>query len=73
MPLLDARGAGAAELAAVSGLALDGAFWQAIEELVNCSLLNAGHTAGRMIYSIHRLTEYFLLSDLVGANWADPQ
>jgi hypothetical protein len=73
VPLLDARGAGAAELATVAGLAPDDAFWQAIEELVNCSLLNAGHAAGRTIYSIHRLTEYFLLSDLVGANWADPQ
>ena len=40
---------------------------------VDCSLLNAGRAVGRTIYSIHRLTEYFLLSDLVGADWADPR
>jgi hypothetical protein len=73
MPLLDARGARAAELATVAGVAPDDAFWQAIEELVDSSLLNAGRTVGRTIYSIHRLTEYFLLSDLVGVDWADPQ
>jgi hypothetical protein len=32
---------------------------------VTCSLLNAGYLGGRLLYSIHRLTEYFILSDLV--------
>jgi hypothetical protein len=65
VPLLDARGAAGEELAAVSGVADDAGFWAAVEELVNCSLFNAGYVAGRLLYSIHRLTEYFILSDLV--------
>jgi hypothetical protein len=65
MPLLDARGAAAEELAIVSGVATDATFWSAVEELVTCSLLNAGYAGGRLLYSIHRLTENFILSDLV--------
>lgn len=66
MPLLDARGTGWEELAAVSGLTGGDAFWRAVDELVARSLLNAGCGAGgQMIYSIHRLTEHFILSDLV--------
>ncbi len=65
MPLLDARGAAGEELAAVSGVPTDAGFWAAVDELVNCSLLNAGNVGGRMRYSIHRLTENFILSDLV--------
>jgi hypothetical protein len=67
MPLLDPRGATWEDLAAVSGVALNGYFRGALEELVAASLLNAGCVQGRMLYTIHRLTEYFLLSDLVGA------
>ncbi|MCX6028998.1 MAG: NB-ARC domain-containing protein [Chloroflexi bacterium] len=67
MPLLDARGAAGEELAAVSGAVAAAEFWAAVEELVNCSLLNAGYAGGRLLYSIHRLTEYFILSDLVHA------
>lgn len=66
MPLLDARGATWEDLAAVSGVALNGYFRNALEELVGASLLNAGWAQGRLLYSIHRLTEYFILSDLVG-------
>jgi hypothetical protein len=73
MPLLDARGARAEELATVAGVTTDDGFWQAIEELVDCSLLHAGRAAGQTIYSIHRLTEYFLLSDLARIDWADPR
>ena len=65
VPLLDARGAAWEELAVVSGLAADAEFWRAVEELVHCSLLNAGYVGGRLLYSIHRLTEFFILSDLV--------
>lgn len=66
MPLLDARGAGWEELAAISGLAEGEAFWRAVDELVARSLLNAGCAAGgQMLYAIHRLTEHFILSDLV--------
>jgi hypothetical protein len=65
MPLLDARGAAGEELAIVSGVAANATFWSAVEELVTCSLLNAGCASDRLLYSIHRLTEYFILSDLV--------
>lgn len=67
MPLLDTRGTTWEDLAAVSGVALNGRFRSALEELVNVSLLNTGYAQGRLLYSIHRLTEYFILSDLVGA------
>jgi hypothetical protein len=66
MPLLDPRGATWEDLAAVSGVALNGYFRSALEELVAASLLNAGWVQGQMLYTIHRLAEYFLLSDLVG-------
>lgn len=66
MPLLDARGTSWEELAAVSGCPVDEDFWRAVDELVVCSLLNAGATTGgRIVYSVHQLTEHFLLSDLV--------
>ena len=68
MPLLDTRGTTWEDLAAVSGVALNGRFRGALEELVNSSLLNAGYVQGRLLYSIHRLTEYFILSDLVVQN-----
>lgn len=66
MPLLDPRNATWEDLAHISGVALNGYFRNALEELVAASLLNAGWSQGRLIYSIHRLTEYFLLSDLIG-------
>ncbi len=66
MPLLDPRNATWEDLAHVSGVALNGYFRNALEELVAASLLHAGWSQGRLIYSIHRLTEYFLLSDLIG-------
>ncbi len=66
MPLLDARGASWRDIAAVSGVTADSKFCRAIQELVNASLLNVGHSQKETIYSIHRLTEYFVLSELVG-------
>ncbi len=69
MPLLDSRGATWDDLAAVSGVALNGHFRGALQELVNTSLLNAGAVSGDIVYSIHRLTEHFVLSDLVETNW----
>lgn len=67
MPLLDARGVSWEDLAAVSDVALNGHFRHALEELVAASLFNIGWVRGRPLYSIHRLTEYFILSDLVQA------
>ncbi len=72
MPLLDARGVSWQDLAAVSGVTLDGRFRCALEELVDVSLLNAGWTQGRLLYSIHRLTEYYLISDLIGGEGQTP-
>ncbi|MBK6433305.1 NB-ARC domain-containing protein [Candidatus Amarolinea dominans] len=66
MPLLDARGTAWQHLAAVSGVPADDEFCRAIQELVNASLLNVGHAVQDTVYSIHRLTEYFVLSELVG-------
>ncbi len=71
MPLLDARGVRWEDLAAVSGVALDGQFRQALQELVDFSLLNVGWVRGQLLYSIHRLTENFILSDLVQAKPPD--
>ena len=34
-------------------------------ELVGASLMYAGYSQGQLLYSIHRLTEYFILSDLI--------
>lgn len=65
MPMFDVRGATWEDLAAVNGGAENGACSRALTELVNTSLVNAGYAAGRLIYSIHRLTEYFIMSDLV--------
>ena len=66
MPLLDPAGATWEDLAAVSGATLNGYYRSALEELVAASLLDAGCAQGRLLYSIHRLTEYFILSDLIG-------
>lgn len=67
MPLLDTRGVSWEDLAVVSDVALNGHFRRALEELVEVSLLNVGWVRGRVLYSIHRLTEYFILSDLMQA------
>ncbi|HSN73786.1 MAG TPA: NB-ARC domain-containing protein [Anaerolineae bacterium] len=66
MPLLDPAGATWEDLAAVSGASLNGFYRNALEELVAASLLDVGCAQGRLLYSIHRLTEYFILSDLIG-------
>jgi hypothetical protein len=71
MPLLDSRGATWEDLAAVSGVTLNGHFRIALQELVNTSLLNAGPAGGDLVYSIHPLTEHFVLSNLVQTNWHD--
>ena len=65
MPLLDIRGVAWPELAAVSDVAPDGEFCRALEELVGASLMYAGYSQGQVLYSIHRLIEYFILSDLI--------
>lgn len=73
MPLLDARGTTLADLLAVSQLPDDETVRAAVQELVNASLLDAGIELGRLLYSIHRLTERFILSDLVGRGWGDDE
>ncbi|HRJ44740.1 MAG TPA: NB-ARC domain-containing protein, partial [Caldilineaceae bacterium] len=65
MPLLDIRGVAWQELAAISDVPADSQFCQALEELIAASLLYAGFAQGQILYSIHRLTEYFILSDLI--------
>lgn len=65
MPLLDIRGVAWPELAAVSDVVPDGEFCRALEELMGASLMYAGYSQGQVLYSIHRLTEYFILSDLI--------
>jgi hypothetical protein len=72
MPLLDPAGATWEDLAAVSGATLNGYYRSALEELVAASLLDAGCAQGRLLYSIHRLTEYFILSDLIGVEPPGP-
>jgi hypothetical protein len=72
MPMFDARGVMWEDLAAVNGGDENGACRRALTELVNASLVNAGYAAGRLIYSLHRLTEYFILSDLVKRGWDAP-
>jgi hypothetical protein len=72
MPLFDVRGVMWEDLAAVNGGDENGACHRALTELVNASLVNAGYVAGQLVYSIHRLTEYFILSDLVHNGWGDP-
>ncbi|MFQ6059171.1 MAG: NB-ARC domain-containing protein [Anaerolineae bacterium] len=63
MPLLPAQGGTWEDLAAASGLD-DEALERAIKELVDKSLLMAGGLEEK-VYSIHRLTHHFVLSELV--------
>jgi len=63
MPLLPARGGTWEDLAAASGLE-DEALERAIKELVDTSLLTAGGLEEK-VYTIHRLTHHFVLSELV--------
>ncbi len=72
MPLLNPAGATWEDLAAVSGVSLNGYYRSALEELVAASLLDSGCAQGRLLYSIHRLTEYFILSDLIGVEPPGP-
>ena len=66
MPLLDPRGAIREDIAGVSGIQDEDVLSAALVELVDVSLLNRGQRAGQIEYSIHRLTEHFVLSDVVG-------
>lgn len=70
MPLLDPRGCTDQVLSDISGNPLDTDFRLALEELARTSLLNVGYQQQTMLLSIHRLTEYFILSDLVGGDIA---
>jgi hypothetical protein len=66
MPLLDPRGATWEDIAGVCGIQDEDVLCAALVELVDASLLNRGQRAGQIEYSIHRLTEHFVLSDIVG-------
>lgn len=70
MPLLDTRGCTEQELSSISGVPFNNDFGDAITELARASLLNIGYRQQTMLLSIHRLTEYFILSDLVGGGLA---
>lgn len=71
IPLLDSRGTTLDDLIAVSQSTNSDAVRAGVQELVNVSLLDLGVERGRLLYSVHGLTERFVLSDLVGRGWGD--
>jgi len=70
IPLLDISGFCRDDLQGISGMSDQNDLEAAIEELLATSLLNVGLKQGNLMYSIHRLTEYFILSDLLGDDLA---
>ncbi len=70
MPLVAETGALPQQLQAVSGL-LEEAFWPAVHELFARSLLEVRGSVHEKRYSIHRLTETFLRTEIVG--WPESQ
>lgn len=73
LPILDVRGATYADLLAVANGRDDTTTRAALKQLVDFSLVNVGYSQGQLLYSIHRLTERFIVTDLVGRNWADDE
>lgn len=63
LPVASPRGSTASHLAAVSGLTA-GELSQALEELIAFSLVEVGGDLENRRYSIHRLTETFLLTEV---------
>ena len=64
MPLVAATGALPEQMQMMSGLE-DDAFWTAVHELSTRSLLEIRGTIHERRYSIHRLTETFLRTEIV--------
>ena len=73
MPILDVRGATYEDLLAVTDSPDDVTTRAALKQLVDFSLVNVGFAQGELLYSIHRLTERFIVTDLVGKDWADDE
>ena len=70
MPMAAGMGATPEQLQAMSGLD-ESALWTAIGELVNRSLLEVRGTAWERRYTIHRLTESFLFTEII--RWPEEQ
>ena len=68
MPLASTSGTNIRNMAAISGLAEE-QLRQPIKELTNRCLLETRGTAENRAYSIHRLTESFLLTEII--HWPD--
>ncbi len=64
MPLVATSGAQPAQMQAISGLE-DDAFWTAVHELTSRSLLEIQGSLQSRRYSIHRLTESFLHTEII--------
>ncbi|MFN2205898.1 MAG: NB-ARC domain-containing protein [Candidatus Promineifilaceae bacterium] len=64
MPLVAHSGALPEQMQAISGLE-ESSFWSAVHELFTRSLLEVGGTVRERRYSIHRLTETFLRTEIV--------
>jgi hypothetical protein len=64
MPLVAHSGALPEQMQAISGLE-ERSFWSAVHELFTRSLLEVGGTVRERRYSIHRLTETFLRTEIV--------
>jgi len=70
MPLVAESGALPEQMRAISKLS-DGDFWPAVSELISRSLLEIKGTIHERRYGIHRLTETFLRTEIIG--WTEQQ
>ena len=68
MPLIASSGALPQQIRAISELS-ENAFWPAVSELISRSLLEITGTIHERRYSIHRLTETFLRTEIIG--WSE--
>lgn len=68
MPLVAESGALPEQMLAISNLS-DNAFWPAVSELISRSLLEIQGTIHERRYGIHRLTETFLRTEIIG--WSE--
>lgn len=70
MPLIAEAGALPAHMRAISNLSEE-RFWPAVSELISRSLLEIKGTIHERRYGIHRLTETFLRTEIIG--WTELQ
>jgi hypothetical protein len=68
MPLIASSGALPQQIRAISELS-ESAFWPAVSELISRSLLEITGTIHERRYGIHRLTETFLRTEIIG--WSE--